>query len=194
MIILMGVAGAGKSMQGRLFADEHGYAWISTGELFRILVTGKRRQEMLQGKLLSDDEVIELVDKTLKLIDVSQEFVLDGFPRTAPQADWLLQQVHDGRLKLTAVFNMVATPEVVKKRLLNRGRQDDTEEAIAKRFVEYKSSTLPIIDYIRKEGAPVYDIDADQEVIAVHDQMMSYIDDPDAECRHTATDPEPAAA
>ena len=60
MIVLMGVAGAGKSLQGRLFADEHGYSWISTGELFRVLVTGKRRQQMLEGKLLSDEEVIAL--------------------------------------------------------------------------------------------------------------------------------------
>ena len=99
MIILMGVAGAGKSMQGRLFADEHGYAWISTGELFRVLVTGKRRQQMLEGKLLSDEEVIELIDKTLKLIDVDKEFLLDGFPRTKVQADWLLDQVKQDRFK-----------------------------------------------------------------------------------------------
>jgi adenylate kinase len=176
MIILMGVAGAGKSMQGRLFADEHGYAWVSTGELFRVLVTGKRRQEMLAGKLLSDDEVIELVDKTLNLIDVSQEFVLDGFPRTTGQADWLLEQVHSGRLHLTAVFNLVATPAVVKRRLLKRGRQDDTEEAIAKRFLEYERMTMPIVKYIRKEGAPVYDIDANKDPITVHDQIMCYID------------------
>lgn len=176
MIILMGVAGAGKSMQGRLFADEHGYAWVSTGELFRVLVTGQRRQEMLQGKLLSDDEVIELLDKTLNLIDVSQEFVLDGFPRTTGQADWLLEQVHSGRLRLTAVFNLVASPKVVKRRLLKRGRQDDTEAAIAKRFTEYEQVTMPIIAYIRKEGAAVYDINANKEPIAVHDQIMSYID------------------
>ena len=82
MIILMGVAGAGKSMQGRMFADEHGYAWISTGELFRVLVTGKRRQQMLEGKLLSDEEVIQLIDKTLKqMVDTNQEFLLDGFPQ-----------------------------------------------------------------------------------------------------------------
>ena len=173
----MGVAGAGKSMQGRLFADEHGYAWISTGELFRILVTGQRRQEMLEGKLLSDDEVVELVDKTLNLIDVSQEFVLDGFPRTTGQADWLLEQVHSGRLHLTAIFNLRATPEIVQQRLLKRGRLDDTKEAIAKRFVEYKTMTMPIVNYIKDEGAPVYDIDADKDPITVHDQIMHYIDE-----------------
>jgi len=176
MIILMGVAGAGKSMQGRLFADEHGYAWISTGELFRVLVTGKRRAQMLEGKLLSDSEVIALVDKTLNLIDVSQEFLLDGFPRTIPQADWILEQVHSGRLELTAIFNLVASQEVVTKRLLARGRQDDTEEAIAKRFTEYETATLPILDHFKAEQVPVYDIDANQDPITVHDAMMAIID------------------
>ncbi len=176
MIILTGVAGAGKSLQGRLFADEHGYAWISTGELFRVLVTGERRQRMLAGELLSDDEVIALVDKTLKLIDVNEEFVLDGFPRTKVQTDWLIGEVTSGRLQLTAVFNLTADRAVVKKRLLARGRQDDTDQAIAKRFTEYETTTLPILDYFKAAGAPVYSIDADQDPITVHDQIMQYID------------------
>ncbi|HVV25785.1 MAG TPA: nucleoside monophosphate kinase [Candidatus Saccharimonadales bacterium] len=177
MIILMGVAGAGKSMQGRLFADEHGYAWISTGELFRVLVTGQRRQQMLEGKLLDDEEVIELIDKTLKLIDPSKEFLLDGFPRTKTQADWLLKQAKDGRFDLTAVFNLTASPEVVKERLLKRGRQDDTAAAIKKRFAEYEAVTLPILDYFRQAKVPVYDIDASRDPIVVHDEIMHYIDD-----------------
>ncbi len=176
MIILMGVAGAGKSMQGRLFADEHGYAWISTGELFRVLVTGKRRQQMLEGKLLSDEEVIKLIDKTLDLIDLNEEFLLDGFPRTEAQADWLLDQVKNGRFELTAIFNLAASPEVVKERLLARGRLDDTESAINTRFEEYKTTTLPILEHFKRAGVEVYDIDAAQEPIAVHDEIMRHID------------------
>jgi adenylate kinase len=177
VIVLMGVAGAGKSMQGRLFADEHGYAWVSTGELFRVLVTGDRRQEMLQGKLLSDDEVIQLVDRTLNLIDVSEEFLLDGFPRTKIQADWLMEQIRSGRLSMTAVFNLEATPEVVKERLLARGRQDDTEEAIERRFKEYREVTLPMVDYFKNENIAVHTIDADQDPISVHDDIMRFIDE-----------------
>ncbi len=176
MIVLMGVAGAGKSMQGRLFADEHGYAWISTGELFRLLVTGERRQQMLEGKLLSDDEVIAMVDKSFKLIDLHEEFLLDGFPRTKVQAEWLLDQVKSGRVKLSAVFNLVATREVVKKRLLNRGRPDDTEMAIERRFAEHETITLPIVGYLKDSGAKVYDIDGDQDPITVHDQIMTLLD------------------
>jgi adenylate kinase len=176
MIILMGVAGAGTSMQGRLFADEHGYAWISTGDLFRVLVTGQRRQQMLEGKLLSDEEVIKLIDKTLELIDINKEFLLDGFPRTKTQADWILKQVSNGRFNLTAVFNLKASPDIVKDRLLKRGRQDDTETAIKKRFDEYDAVTLPILDYFRQYNVAVYDIDADRDPMTVHDEILQYID------------------
>lgn len=176
MIILMGVAGAGKSMQGQMLADERGYAWISTGELFRVLVTGKRRQQMLEGKLLSDDEVIELIDKTLKLIDVDKEFLLDGFPRTKPQADWLLEQIKQDRFKLTGVFNFVVSPDVVKERLLKRGREDDTEATINKRFADYEKTTQPILDYFKQRGLEVNDIDAARDPKAVHDEILQHID------------------
>jgi adenylate kinase len=176
MIVLMGVAGAGKSMQGRLFADEYGYAWISTGELLRVLVTGKRRQEMLEGKLLSDEEVINVIDKVFELIDLSEEFVLDGFPRTLKQADWLLEQVHAKRLDLTAIVNLTASREAVKERLLARGRLDDTEDAISNRFHEYEKVTLPILDHFREEKLAVYDIDADQEPMSVHDDIVKHIE------------------
>jgi len=172
----MGVAGSGKSMQGRLFADENGYAWISTGELFRVLVTGERRKQMLEGKLLSDNEVIELVDRSFNLIDMSQEFVVDGFPRTQVQAEWLLEQVKAGRTKLTAVINLNASPEIVKQRLLSRGRQDDTEDAIKQRFVEHETMTKPILNYLRSANVPVCDIDAEGDPITIHDKIMTCID------------------
>jgi adenylate kinase len=176
MIVLFGVAGAGKSMQGRLFADERGYAWISTGELLRVLVTGKRRQEMLEGKLLSDDEMIRIMDTVFNLINLSEEFVLDGFPRTVAQSDWLLDQVHNNRIQLTAVFNLSASKDVVRKRLEARGRLDDTAEAIAQRFEEYENVTVPIISFFKQENVPVYDIDASQTPQAVQDDIAAIID------------------
>jgi adenylate kinase len=175
MIILMGVAGAGKSMQGKILADERGYAWISTGEILRVLVTGKRRHEMLQGKLLSDNEMIRLMDRVLELIDTKQEFVLDGFPRTIFQADWLLEQVKNGRFDLTAVIHLTASEEVVRSRLLERGRQDDTSTAIAKRFDEYQEVTLPILEHMRRDGALVCDIDASKEPRKVQEAILSCV-------------------
>lgn len=166
-------------MQGRLLADEHGYAWVSTGEILRVLVTGKRRQEMLKGKLLSDEEVIEMLDKVFELIDTSQEFVLDGFPRTIPQADWLTDQVKKGRFELHAIVNLVSSQDVVEKRLLGRGRVDDTKEAIATRFEEFERVTTPILQHFRDENIPVHDINADRSPREVHDEILSFIDNPE---------------
>jgi len=177
MIILMGVAGAGKSMQGRLLADEHGFAWISTGEILRVLITGKRRQQMLEGKLLSDQEVIDVVDKVLELIDTSEEFVLDGFPRTVTQTDWLIDQTEKGRFRLTEVFNLQASEDVVRSRLMDRGRQDDTEAAINERFSEYRSVTLPILEHFKREQVRVCDIDASQSPRQVHDNIIRCLDE-----------------
>ncbi len=175
MIILMGVAGAGKSMQGRILADEKGYAWISTGEILRVLVTGKRRQEMLEGKLLSDAEMIRMIDKVLDLINLNEEFIFDGFPRTVKQAEWLMDQIHLERFKISAVFHLTSSEEVVLERLKKRGRTDDTDAAIRNRFDEYKAVTLPIIADFKANGVPVYDIDGAGTPKEVHDQILSHV-------------------
>jgi len=173
MIIILGVAGSGKSMQGRLLADEAGYPWLSTGELLRVLITGKRRQEMLQGKLLSDDEVINVFNTVVNLIDTKKEFVLDGFPRTVKQTDWILDEILAGRFKLTAIYHLVASEDDVRERLKSRGRIDDTENAINKRFEEYNNVTLPILDHFKKEGINVVDIDAALAPKEVHKIIMT---------------------
>src|SRR6202012_21922 len=126
MILMMGPAGAGKSIQGHQLADEYGYAYISTGEVFRVLITGKRRNEMLEGKLLSDEEVIRVVDKVLELIDTNEQFILDGFPRTKPQVDWLLAQCKAGRFDLPTVINLEIPEDVIRERLHTRGRLHDS--------------------------------------------------------------------
>jgi adenylate kinase family enzyme len=100
MIIILGVAGSGKSTQSQLLVDRLGMNWVSTGELCRRVVTGKRREEMLAGKVLDQDEVIDILDAELKRLDNKNEIILDGFPRGLKQVAWLLHQEKIGRLKL----------------------------------------------------------------------------------------------
>jgi adenylate kinase len=172
MILLMGAAGAGKSIQGHQLADQYGYAYISTGEIFRVLITGKRRNEMLEGNLLTDEEVIKVVDKVLELIDTKEQFILDGFPRTKPQVDWLLQQYEAGRLPLPTVINLEITEDVIRERLHKRGRLDDTEEAISRRFKLYVDETRPLLDYMEKKGVEVNCIDADRDPQVIHRDIL----------------------
>lgn len=154
MILFIGVAGAGKSVQGRYLSDLLGFPWISTGELLRMHISGEKRQRMLKGELLTDDELYEVVEPVLKdLIDESQ-IILDGFPRTLAQAEWLQNFSQKNNTPISCIIHLEAAEEVVVSRLLERGRQDDTEEGIKKRFSEYRKSTLPILEYFEKLGVP----------------------------------------
>jgi len=172
MILLMGPAGAGKSIQGHQLADQYGYAYISTGEIFRVLITGKRRNEMLQGKLLSDEEVIRVVDKVLELIDTKEQFILDGFPRTKPQIDWLLDQCSEGRFSLPVIINLEVNEATIRERLFKRARLDDTDEAIGYRFTQYQAVTRPLLKYMERKKLEVFDIDAARDPQAVHRDIL----------------------
>jgi adenylate kinase len=173
MIIFMGVAGSGKSKQGRMLADQLGLPWLSTGEFLRMLIVGDRRKEMLAGKLLQDQEIIALVQQIFRVIDTKQEFVLDGFPRTPAQADWLLSQVKHGQLDISAVIHLKVEEDEVRKRLLKRGRQDDTSEAIKERFLEYRQTIVPILDQFKEAGIIVHEVDGSQAIGKVHKSIMS---------------------
>lgn len=172
MIIFMGVAGSGKSQQGRMLADQQGLPWLSTGEFLRMLIAGERRKAMLAGKLIDDQEIIALVQKIFNVIDVQEEFVLDGFPRTVPQADWLLGQVKHGQLDITSVVHLIASEETVKSRLLARGRPDDHIEALHERFREYEETIKPILKEFKAAGVPVHEINGEQDVEAVHEDIV----------------------
>lgn len=176
MIIFMGVAGAGKSAQGKMLADAMAVPWVSTGEFLRMLITGQRRKDMLAGKLLGDKEIIALVQKIFTMIDLRDEFVLDGFPRTDAQADWLLNQVKHGQLPVTAVVHLTASEEAVLERLLARGRQDDTREAIAERFREYEQTSKPILEHFKKAGIPVFDIKGEGDIETIHSDIRRSIE------------------
>ena len=175
MIIFMGVAGAGKSAQGKLLADTIGLPWLSTGEFFRMLISGQKRVDMVAGKLLSDHDTITLIQKVFAIVGTDQEFVLDGFPRTLVQADWLLSQVKHKQLSITAVIEIDVSEAVVEQRLLSRGRQDDTKEAIATRFKEYEKLTIPIIKDLKENGVTVYKISGEGSVDEIHQAVMSVL-------------------
>lgn len=175
MIVMMGVAGAGKSVQGRWVADEVGLPWLSTGEFLRMLVTGQRRKEMIDGKLLDDSEMIELADKIFHMIDVKQEFILDGFPRTLAQAEWLIAQHKAGLINISTVVHLEASEEIVTQRLLERGRKDDTKEAIAARFSEYRAVTLPIIKDFEEKGITVHHVNSESTPEEVHNQITKIL-------------------
>jgi adenylate kinase len=172
MIIFLGVTGSGKSAQGQLLADEYGYAWISTGDILRVLTTGDRRREMLAGKLIDNDEMINIVSKIFGIVNPKQQMILDGFPRTIAQADWLIDQVKAGDFELTAIIYFEVSQPVVRDRLIKRGRSDDTEDSINRRFDEFNNLTMPIIKHFQEAGYRVDKIDASGDPQTIHQSVV----------------------
>lgn len=175
MILLMGIAGAGKGTQGKMLADARGFHLISMGEVLRMYVTGEQREKMLAGGLLDDQEIIKIVDQVLKSLPDDEEVLMDGFPRSIPQAEWLLEQVKQGRFQLRAAFHLVASKEAVKQRLIKRARIDDVEGAIEKRFEEYERSTAPLLEWYKEHGVNVTEINAERPPEAVNTDIVSYL-------------------
>jgi adenylate kinase len=171
----MGIAGSGKGTQGKMLADQRGFHLISMGDVVRMYVTGTQRQRMLSGGLLDDDEIIKIVERVLASLPDNEEVLLDGFPRTIPQAEWLLKQVKAGQFKLTTAFHLVASHDAVKRRLMNRGRIDDVEAAIEERFNEYKRSTEPLLSWLSDHGVKVVNVDAERPPEVINAELVDYL-------------------
>lgn len=176
MILLMGLPGSGKGTQGKMLADYHGRHLISMGEIIRMYVTGERRQRMLAGELLDDAEVISILERVLDSLPDDSEYILDGFPRTVPQAEWLLERLESKGSKITCVVHLRASLQAVKARLQARGRTDDREEVIEERFKEYQRLTQPLLDWYKDHDINICDINAERSPNEVHDDVVKLIE------------------
>jgi adenylate kinase len=126
---------------------------------------------------LYDDEIIKIVDKVLTSLPDNEEVILDGFPRTIPQAEWLLEQTKNGHLQpLKFAFHLEASRDAVKERLKKRGRIDDVDAAIEARFDEYERSTLPLIKWLADHGIKVIGVDATRSVEAVNADLAKALE------------------
>jgi adenylate kinase len=172
VIIVIGLAGSGKSTQSKLLADSTGYTWLSVGELLRKSASGNTKSEMLAGKLLSVDHVTSVLSPYISGANSPQEIILDGYPRGIDQAKWVLEQTNQGNIDIEAVIHLLANQLVVKERLLERGRQDDIDSAIKERFSEYEDTIRPIIVSFKKAGLNIIEVNAEKSVELVHQSIV----------------------
>lgn len=177
MILLMGIAGSGKGTQGALLSKTINYHIISTGELLRAYGSKDQHSRMLKGVILGDEEVTAMLDTALADLDNQNNVILDGYPRTITQADWLLEAAKTGRFKLSGVVLLEASKQAVKDRLKERGREDDHDTAIDARFTEYEQATLPIIEHLREAGVPIFRINGEQLVGQVQAEITKRLKD-----------------
>ena len=158
-IIIFGPPGAGKGTQAKLISEKYGIPHLSTGEIFRSAIKnetplGKEVKAILDaGDLVPDEKVVGLVEEELKDEKYSDGYILDGFPRTVPQAE-AFDTILDKKGKTLDAFLQLEVPQhELVDRILTRGegRSDDTPEKIKNRLAVYRQETEPVLNYYKEQ-------------------------------------------
>lgn len=184
-ILLLGPQGSGKGTQAKRICDEYGLAHVATGDILRAAIAagtefGMKVEPILaSGELVPDDLMVDLIRERLNFSDAADGFVLDGFPRTQPQAEALDAMLREIARELTIVFALQISDDVCKARLLKRaeleGREDDTPEVVETRLRTYHEQTEPLIEHYRTRGNLV-GIHADRTIDEVFAEIQRALD------------------
>lgn len=155
-LLFLGPPGVGKGTQAANVSTASSIAHISTGDMFRRHISdgtplGKRVGRIMdRGDLVPDRVTVEMLMGRLDRADAADGYILDGFPRTLPQARALDEAI--GEDALDAVIVLTAPPDVLVERMLARGRADDTEASVRNRLAVYERETAPLVGFYRERG------------------------------------------
>lgn len=157
-LVFFGPPGAGKGTQAQKIVADFGIPQISTGEILRAAVKngtplGKQAGPLMDaGKLVPDELVIGIVQERLKEADCGPGFLLDGFPRTIPQATALDAALSKLGKRIEHVVSLEVPDAVIHERMKGRGRADDSPETVQKRLDVFREQTSPLKAHYEKAG------------------------------------------
>jgi len=167
-LILLGPPGAGKGTQASNLVEKFGIVQLSTGDMLRAATAAgtpvglHAKEIMARGELVPDDIVVEIVADRISQPDAHNGFILDGFPRTVPQAEALDRMLHQKKLDLDAVIELKVDEAILLKHIQKRAaemaargealRADDNAEALHKRLEAYRRQTAPLIAFYADKG------------------------------------------
>lgn len=179
-LIFLGPPGSGKGTQSEFVCEALGIPQISTGEMLRAAVAAgselgqKVESIMNSGALVSDELIAEVVKDRLAQDDAQQGFLLDGYPRTGPQAETLSGILEESGIELDHVVLIDVPEEELIARAVARGREDDKEEVVRERQRVYREKTAPLIDYYRAQGL-IREVDGNRPIDEVTTALMEAI-------------------
>ena len=183
-VIMLGPPGAGKGTQSELIASRYGVPHISSGEIFREEVARETpvgntlRGYLEAGDLVPDELVLSMImDRVVDAAENRGGYVLDGFPRTVPQAEAAAGAAREAKASAQAVLYLDAPAEILVGRLAGRGegRADDAQEVIRHRLEVYAGRTKPLLDYYSGRGL-LTPVDAEPVVGTVSQQIFAVLD------------------
>jgi len=167
-LILLGPPGAGKGTQAQRLLAKHRIVQLSTGDMLRAAVAAgtpvglRAKSTMERGELVPDDVVVAIIVDRIGKPDARRGFVLDGFPRTVPQAEALDRLLAERGLKLDAVMELKVDEGILLQRIEKRAaemtargekiRSDDNPEVLRERLSAYRKQTAPLVDYYASKG------------------------------------------
>lgn len=161
-IALFGAPGAGKGTQSKMLVEKYNLTYISTGDILRQEIAagteiGNEAKDIINmGGLVSDELIVQIIEKRIENSTTTGGFLFDGFPRTVVQAYILEGLLHRMNKKLLCLLSLEVPRETLIKRMLDRasieGRADDKEEVIANRFREYDEKTIPVAEFYKEKG------------------------------------------
>ncbi len=174
-LVLIGIQGAGKSTQGNMLSAELGIPYLSSGHVFREMAKEKTKlgrwlkETLNAGILIPDDTTLEIILTYLKRPEYSKGYILDGFPRTVPQAEAFADEAE--KVILIDVSDREALWRISGR---VSDREDETLNAIRKRIELFHEKTEPVIEYYRQHGKLI-DVNGEQDVEGVFADIMKHI-------------------
>ena len=186
ILIFFGPPGAGKGTQSFNIAKKFNIPHLSTGDILRNkLLEGdnlsiKLKKIMDSGNLVSDKILNEIVSNRLKLSDCINGFILDGYPRTLPQAEYLISLTKEINLALDFIFDFKINFKLIEERIMNRyseeKRSDDNIETIKTRLDKYNKETYPVSQYFSTNSTDIFfTINASQEILEIQTELGKII-------------------
>lgn len=179
-IILFGPPGVGKGTQAENLSKEFVVPQVSTGDMLRKAIKDgselglKAKKYMDKGELVPDDLVLKMVQIRIQEDDCKNGFILDGFPRTIPQAEELTSIVLANNIPKFKCIEISVPDDIILERLKMRGRKDDQLNTIKKRLVVYQKQTYPVKEYYKKVKR-FYKIDGNKSIEEVYNNLKEVI-------------------